>query len=300
MYKKIMVPLDGSRLAEASLDYAAWLAPKAEAELVLFRVYSGQAPGEDRYLKGISETLMSRAQQTAQPPARIKTESLQGEPAAEILRYIDENKIDLIVMTTHGHTGVRQWLLGSVADRVVRNSGRPVRLIKSSDSSDSDQTAFDGTVLALLDGSELAEQILPYAAYHAGLQEGELVLLHICEPPEIIPAAGYHLVPHGYPPRLPLKWEKYVEEETLKQKNACNLYLEKLVDDYGKNKIKVRSEYLLGKATDEIPRYLKANRFSLVAMTTRGRSGLVRSVFGSVAEKVLSTTTRPILIMKPG
>jgi nucleotide-binding universal stress UspA family protein len=302
MYKKILVPLDGSKLAEESLDYAIWLAQKSNAELIITHVYRGKLSYQSHYLKRMAKDISYRSHKLLnnQSELHVGIEVLVGDPATEILKYVDDNQIDLIVMSTHGHSGIRHWLLGSVADRVVHHSNRPVRLFKPFDNKSAEVTEYDKTIVVLLDGSELAEQILPYAAYHASLNEGELVLLSVCEPPEIIPAATYHLIPEQYPPRRPVQWEKYVSEETERREKACRIYLEQNLETHHKNKFKVRYEYRLGDAAEEIARYLETNPASLVAMTTRGRSGLARWVFGSVAEKVLSTSKSPLLIMRPG
>jgi nucleotide-binding universal stress UspA family protein len=301
VYKKILVPLDGSRLAEKTLDYAIWLAQKSHAELIITHVYRGQVSYESHYLKRIVEEISHRAhkQYDSQPAVQVGIEVLVGDPATQILKYADSNNIDLITMTTHGHSGIRHWLLGSIADRVVHYSRRPVRLIKAFNQGGSDAARYEQNIIVLLDGSELAEQILPYAAFHAGLSEGELVLLSVCEPPDIIPSVTYHLVPETYPPQRPVQWEKYVREETEKREKECRLYLERNSEKYSKGKLKVRYEYRVGDAITEIISYLEANPLSLVAMTTRGRSGLSRWVFGSVAEKVLTASNNPLLILRP-
>jgi nucleotide-binding universal stress UspA family protein len=301
VYKKILVPLDGSRLAERALIYAIWLAQRSNAEVIITHVYQNKIAYPGRYLKRIIAEISDRTHKPGdnQTELRVGIEILAGDPATEILKYADENRIDIITMSTHGHSGIRHWLLGSVADRVVRRSRRPVWLINPFNKKTDELIEKDKTVLVLLDGSELAEKIIPYAAYHAGLSEGELVLLSVCEPPEIIPAVTYHLIPDQYPPRRPVQWEKYVREEEERREAACRLYLEQNLETH-KNKIKLRYEYRLGDAAGEITKYLQTNPVSLVAMTTRGRSGLSRWVYGSVAEKVLAASRSPLLIMRPG
>jgi nucleotide-binding universal stress UspA family protein len=277
------------------------LARKADAELILLHVFRGRISYKSEYLRKTAEIIAYRTHKhhNGEPAVRVSTESLSGDAATEILKYVDENKIDIITMSTHGHSGMRHWLLGSVADRVVRYSRRPVRLIKSFDNEEENTPEYDRTILVLLDGSESAEQILPYAAYHAGLSNGELILLSVCESPDVIPSISYHLIPESYPPRRPAQWERYVKEETEKREKECRLYLEQSIDKYDNKKYKVRYEYRFGNAAEEILKYLKDNPTGLIAMTTRGRSGLTLRVFGSVTEKVLSASKSPLLIMRP-
>ncbi len=303
-YRRILVPLDGSRPGEKPIDYAVWLAQKTGAELILMRVYSSKLSSEEDYLKRMAETITQHSPEykISQPGVKIRTISVSGDPASQILKYADENEIDLITMSTHGHSGIRHWLLGSVADRVVSYSNRPVRLVKPFDYNNTDNAdgqGYDQSILVLLDGSELAEQILPYAAYHAALSGGELVLMSVCEPAEVEAPLTYHLLPQDYPPERPLKWEKYVQQETEKREKECRLYLEQQTTGKTEERFKVRYEYRFGKAAEEITSYLGSNPVSLVAMTTRGRSGLSRWVFGSVAEKVLSVAKSPLLVMRP-
>ena len=104
-----------------------------------------------------------------------------GYPAEEILRYTEENDVDLIMMASHGLSGVRRWVLGSVADKVLRASGVPVWLVRAGVT---EEIAYDKwpskTILVPLDGSELAEAVLPHAeavAKQRGAEIIEIVLL---------------------------------------------------------------------------------------------------------------------------
>lgn len=299
MYRRILIPLDGSPLAEAPLRYAAWLAQKTGVELVLLNVYSDYIPPMSHYLRMTAQLLTIRSHQHrgGRLPALVRTKSVRGDPATQILRYAEDNDVDLIAMSTHGHSGMKHWLLGSVADRVARYSNKPVWLTKAFGIAG--RTDYDSMVLVLLDGSELAEQILPFAAYHAGLGGGELVLLSVCESPDVAPAVTYHLNGQDFPPTRPAQWDEYVREEAGRREKECRVYLDQTIKAYSGTGYTVRHEYRFGEPATEIARYLENNPISLVAMTTRGRSGLSRWVFGSLTEKLLSTATGPFLIMRP-
>ena len=131
MYKRILVPLDGSRLAEAPLRYAVWLAKKTGAELVLMHVFGGRVSDKWSYLQKQAEDISQQLQVEGGPPANVKLVDVSGDPASLIIEYANENQVDLIAMSTHGHTGIRHWLLGSVADKVVNYSMKPIWLVKS-------------------------------------------------------------------------------------------------------------------------------------------------------------------------
>lgn len=141
MYKRILVILDGSELAEAALPHAREMARRYSAQLVLLRAvqplplhpeapYGSIARVDDQtldlaqgYLEGVAKGL----QETG---IDIGIEVRRGVPYAEIVDYADQNDIDLIVMTTRGRSGFTRWLMGSVADRVVRGANVPVLLVR--------------------------------------------------------------------------------------------------------------------------------------------------------------------------
>lgn len=287
-YKKILLPLDGSKLAEAPLEYAVWLAQKTGAELHLLQVDNEKTGAAKNYIDEIVKNTSLK---------NVKAADLSGDPASEILHYADEQDIDIITMSTHGRTGIKRWILGSVADKVVRYSSRPVRLLKSFPDRSGEE--HDNTILALLDGSETSEQVLPYAVYHTRISGGTLVLMNVCEPPVVVPSYSYNFSPHiEYPPEKPQQWEDYVKEENKKRKNECKLYMEKIGGQMDKD-LKTKVVNPFGDPVEEILKYLDKNTVRLVAMTTKGRSGFSRWAMGSVAEKVLQASTSPLLLIHP-
>lgn len=141
-YKKILVCLDGSPLAEAALPHAQILASDEEAEIVLLRVSANPAAEfsfsdpklahnfiQDMEAETLNylQSIRSRLQKTG-----FRTSFLirQGAVAETILQTASETKTDVIVMSTHGRSGIQRWLLGSVADRIVTHSNIPVMLIR--------------------------------------------------------------------------------------------------------------------------------------------------------------------------
>ncbi len=142
MYKRILVPLDGSKLAEHVLRHAAIHAERFGAEIVLLKVlgplpepsmagravvHSAEAASArlaQDYLEGIAAGLREQGLPT-------QTATIEGKPYVEIIRFAEEHEIDLIVMSTRGHSGLSRWLLGSVADRVARGATAPLLLVQS-------------------------------------------------------------------------------------------------------------------------------------------------------------------------
>jgi nucleotide-binding universal stress UspA family protein len=141
MYKRIMVPLDGSPLAEQALSHATAQAERFDAEIVLLKVLE---PLPEATLT--SPASVQRAEQLSAQLARdylervaerirdegiaVEIALLEGKPYLELVRYAAEPEVDMIVMSTRGHSGWSRWLLGSVADRVVRGAAVPVLLVQ--------------------------------------------------------------------------------------------------------------------------------------------------------------------------
>jgi len=150
MYKKILVPLDGSKLAECALPYAEALAKGCDTEKVIlvsvterfqgYRVFEDpsqplgqqlvpEAVGKkekqaQRYLDRIAKAMEAKG-------IKVGTEVLLGDPAEEIIIYAKHPGCDLIVISSHGRSGVSRWTHGSVADRVFRGSPVPVLMVKA-------------------------------------------------------------------------------------------------------------------------------------------------------------------------
>jgi nucleotide-binding universal stress UspA family protein len=137
MYQKIMVPLDGSLLAEQALEPAAQIARRRDGELYLVRAFEPTVVPPAAL--GFVDRDALRAEERAQienylekhklPDLSCHTVVLEGSGADPLLKFADENDMELIVMTSHGHTGLEHWLFGSVAERVVRYASCPVMTI---------------------------------------------------------------------------------------------------------------------------------------------------------------------------
>jgi nucleotide-binding universal stress UspA family protein len=141
MYKKILVPLDGSPLAEAALPHAEAIAKAEGAEIVLLRI--PLVPAAEMFTREPSIALKIHDEEEAEAEKYINTKMVdlkkhnvkvtaltQDGPVPDtILAVAEETEADMIAMSTHGRTGVKRWLMGSVADRVVHHAHVPVMLI---------------------------------------------------------------------------------------------------------------------------------------------------------------------------
>jgi nucleotide-binding universal stress UspA family protein len=142
MYSRVLIPLDGSALAEQALPDAIVQAKHFNAELILLRVVEPFA-----HARGMSLSHLEKINQQAHTWAReyleglaadiqdqgvlVKTVSIDGRPHTGIAEFAESNRVDLIVMSTRGQSGLSRWLMGSVADRVVRGATIPVLLVRA-------------------------------------------------------------------------------------------------------------------------------------------------------------------------
>lgn len=310
MYKRMLVPLDGSELAEVALSYAKELAGRLDLELFLLHVYDPHG-SESQFIRllyiergaEIAE-MQSRGVQTktgATPGGKAveaRGEGVAGHPAEEIIRFASENNIDLILMATHGRSGVKRWVLGSVADKVLPAAEVPIWLVRAAIPEEIVHIVHDEwpkrTMLIPLDGSKLAESVLPHVealAKQRGAELVQIVLLRVTEEP---------FITSDYPEAsMQLTWEEHVRRIKEHFGQKAERYLVEVQQRLAKAGLNVRSEVLMGKPADEIISYAHNNHPNLVVMATHGYSGINRWEYGSVADKVLHGVTSPIFMVRP-
>jgi nucleotide-binding universal stress UspA family protein len=141
MYKRILLSLDGSALAEQALPHAIVQAERCQTELVLLKVLEplqihGLVRPSIEWVKKQTTTLAYEylervAAKVKEHNIPVQVVVIEGHTPVEIVRFAEANEVDLIVMCTRGHSGFSRWLLGSVADRVVRGASVPVLLVRA-------------------------------------------------------------------------------------------------------------------------------------------------------------------------
>ncbi len=314
MYKRMLVPLDGSELSEVVFPYAKELAGRLGLDVILLHVHSPEegktSPLYRAYIEHKAEIIKRQSQEVQgkvgiEPGGKVlevRGELVAGYPAEEILRYADERDIDLILMATHGRSGIRRWVMGSVADKVLRASNVPVWLVRTEIP---EGIVYDKwpkrTMLVPLDGSELAETILPHVealAKQRGAELVDVVLLRVCESGAALgyyPPSARFETPTGAVHVMP---QEYARGEAAKYKILAEQYLagiEQRLKDAG---LRVRAEVRAGEPAEEIVDYANTNPFNLIVMSTHARSGLSRWAYGSVATKVLQGVSSPVFLVR--
>lgn len=311
MNKRMLITLDGSDLSEIILPYAREMAGRLGFEMIFLyvcnaheseslAVYRAYVEHTAEIVAGGANEIREETGTLAQDqPVKVEGKVVIGHPAEEILRFADQEEVDLLLMATHGRSGIKRWALGSVADKVLRSATVPVLLVRAATL---EETADDEgrirKIVVPLDGSEMAESVLPQIEMMARQANGELVdiiLLMVCEPLVIPPLATSPITTM----EVPTNWGKIVEEHMAYSNGLAREYLAGIEARLNNAGLKVSTEILDGVPAQEIIEYTNSTPSSLIAMATHGRSGIGRWAYGSVAEKVLSGASRPVFLVRP-
>jgi nucleotide-binding universal stress UspA family protein len=246
------------------------------------------------YIESAADKIRTEVQKSrGNKDIKICGELVSGTPADEILRFADANGIDLILMASHGRSGVSRWAMGSVSYKVLRQAKAPVLMVRAGieDAIILDKLP-ERRILVALDGTRSAEAILPQVEA-LGRQWGtdvvQIILIRICEPPP---------VSSDYPSDLGISWEARVQQENLKCTLVSGAYLANIEKRFREAGFKVRSEIPIGNPAQEILKSSVANRANLIAMVIHGRSGISRWAYGNTAEEVMLGARTPILLVR--
>ncbi len=302
MYSKILVPLDGSTTAECALPMVRSLARRlaipvellgvidlreisrnaaASEGLFLDRLLEDQSRRSAEYLGKIAKTLSG---------VEVKTRGEKGEAAEVIVATAAADKNTLIVMATHGRSGLNRFLLGSIAEKVLRASVNPLLLVKANELIVTAGETPLTSIVVPLDGSDLAESVLPVVTELAQKLDLEVVLVRAYA----IPYGAYSAGEGFYDPVHLEALLRMLKQETFD-------YLERTVAAImRKGLTKVSFVAKEGLSADEIIKFARETPANLVAMSTHGRSGVKRWVLGSVTEAVVRHSGDPVLVLRAG
>ncbi len=286
MFKKILVPLDGSALASAALLPASTLARRDNAELLLVGVTSTSTVAE------IGAYLATMVSCLSEEGLTVRAMLPPGSPENEISEEAELARADLIVMTTHGRTGLDALLHPSVTWRVLAQTNAPLLVSRYADEEQAapsvHQLRFltDATapILVPLDGSPQAEQVLLPAQEMAEEFGNPLVLLRVGEPLLLAESLGAQdLMPGGS--------VGYWMEE-------AEAYLRQKRKELARAGLRVKTIAAPGTPAEVIQAAAREYQAGLIVIASRGRGWLGRLVMGSVARNVLSQSQTPILLVR--
>lgn len=291
MIARILVPLDGSPLAMRALPYGESLALATQARLILMRAVEAHAltgrgrararstamEAAERYLEEVAAPLRERG-------LTVDIVVPYGSAAEQIEEEVDLREIDLVVMATHGHSGLGRWVYGSVAAHVLHATEVPVLLVRAWETAKADASFADTPrILVPLDGSNFAESALPVARDLAAALRGEIMLVRSIVPPEV----------------AVLSELAYSQFDEVAEAKAATSYLDQIARTEVPAGIPVQSIAQVGMPAYLIAELARLNNASLIVMATHGRTGIGRLVMGSVADGVLRQGTTPLLLVHP-
>ena len=301
----ILIPLDGSALAEQVLPSIRMLAPKIDAKVKLLQVVleldqyyvamdlelsgpfasqHGQRMNSWDILRQNAETYLERqAAQLRAAGVETSCEVRLGAPAEIIVEVAEREQATLIAMATHGYSGIKRWAIGSVTDKVVHAARVPVSVVRGLEHPPTGERSLR-RILVPLDGSALARQALPLAAKLAASTHAELILLTVHSP-----GLGDALEEVSSYPR---------SDELLAALRDRLLGELGDLDKELPEQVRVTPVAAEGFPAEAIIDEAARRRADLIVMATHGYSGIKRWALGSVADKVLHAATTPLLLVR--
>lgn len=298
MYKKILVPLDGSKVAETVLPYARELADNLQSNVELLGVAEPVLAGIHDYVYkkhhvSVDEAIKKQTEgylnQTATYfkglPGTVTAQVVSGYPADQIIAEAKKEPSTLIAMSTHGRSGVGRWALGSVADKVLHSLGTPILLVRGKEEKPAQASAKFKNLLMPLDGSATAEEASAAVMNLAKALKLSVTLTRVT--PSV---ASYY------------QFSEYPTIDVGNLAQEVDADAQRYLDNTAK-KFKawgvsqVSTSLLHGGAADAIIDTAKKLPDSLIVMTTHGHSGVKRTLLGSVADRVVSQSERPVLVV---
>ena len=305
MFSKMLLPLDGSVVAEEILPYAEEVAGVLRSSVVVLNVASpadSEIEMRRAYVKSTVANLndelghmIDRSGNNQNAEVRASGEVRTGYPAEEISRYAADNDIDFIMISPYGLSGVRRWTLGGTAEKVVRSSHVPVWIGRSYVSGDKKNSPWPiNNILVPLDGSNLGECVIPFVKEMASLiltKNAEITLFNANEP---------LLINADYPERtMRMGWDEHVKQQTIWIEKTSREYLNNIKQKLKDTGFKVNVEVNIGNPEEMILNYATSKSVNLIILVSHGRSGITRLEYGNVADKILHRSRIPIFLVRP-
>jgi nucleotide-binding universal stress UspA family protein len=287
VFERVLIPLDGSPAAAEALSQMQPLLSEAKSELLLLRVVDEPTIVVTEYpglVAQLSDSALAESDAQAyvdelatelrSTGLAIRTRVLSGNAAESILEVARKEKATAIAMATHGRSGVMRWAMGSVAEKVLRTSELPLCLVRSSDEPPKQAPRAWEHLVVPIDGSQLALQAVPAAAQLAKLLDLRVSAVHF-----VSDYAGKAAMPVG------------------------QQYLEQTREAFAAHDIDAELDLRRGDPASGLVDYglmdvRPESRADLLCMCSHGRSGVRRTLFGSVTEKLLRHSVVPLVVVR--
>ena len=287
MYERILVPLDGSKLAEQVFPPVVELARVFGSEVVLVEVCETEESEYGQacrlYINNEAEQLRNNMVGSA---ASVRTIVLEGKAAEQILAYAEKSDVSLVMLSSHGRSGIAPWSLGGTANKVLHRVGVPLIIVRAKETpEESDKVGLFSRILVPLDGSERSAAVLPYVVELTKKLESGVTLLRVVE-------TGKHVHTIGG-----LNYIPYKDQDIDKAKTSAQRYLDNVNSKLTGAKATVKSEVRVGDSAREIIKLASEIGCSLIAMSSHGYSSIKAWVYGSVTGKILQVNKLSFLFV---
>ncbi|MEX0682827.1 MAG: universal stress protein [Dehalococcoidia bacterium] len=296
MFKKIVVPLDGSETAETVIPFAAEIAKHSGGELLFVTAVEQVGVWDatlnlqvmERESEVATEYLEQARKAAGADSQKVTTKLVEGDAAEAVLAAVNEEKADLLAIATHGRSGLARWLFGSTATKLLEESKVPVLVIRPKSGEDKGAPGpVIKKILVPLDGSEAAQSILPVVEGFAKAMGASIVLYHAVQPLFAYP--GFEMAGAAAIGQ--------VAEDLQEQAKQILTTAAQGVKSRG---VEVTMVVNLDTAVEGIIRAADETGADLIAIATNGRGGVARAAFGSVADGVVRRCADvPCLVLRP-
>ena len=297
MFNHILVPLDGSTLAESVFPHVTAIATAMNARITLMHVLErsqskiGNLPIDPvgwHMQKHESQLYMEQSAERLQETGLATTYTIvEGNPAESIIEYARSNEVDLIILSTHGRTGLSGWNVSSVVQKILLRSFKSILLVRAYGSVVEPESGYKRLFIGT-DGSARAEYILPTAVHLAQFYNSELIIGTVVQKPQTAQ-------------RLPLseKEIKLIDQLTAKNEKAATHYLEQLVTPFSLKGLTVTTRIVVAEnVISTLYDMVEESQADLVMLVAHGQSGERRWAYGSITTSLIAYGSTPLLIVQ--
>ena len=306
MYDRILVPLDGSGLAEQVLPYVSRSSLGLGIPVHLFQVLDAvnerlADPAHGLYTSAIADGFHDNAidylnsVKRNMPGKEITTDAFEGNAVSGIIEEADKSPGALVAMATHGRSGVTRLLMGSATDNVLHHTKNPMLIVRGHRDGEPALDTNLETIIVPLDGSPLAEQVLPHVAALANALNLKVTLVRAAATTEHFRAVT------GFQRIDGVTGLHYQNFETMTQAAGSQAadYIKEQEDSLRRQGVaSVDHKIVPGSAAHVIVDVALETPDNLVAMTTHGHSGPARWTLGSVTDRVVRHSGDPVLVIR--
>ncbi len=293
MFTGILAPVDGCERAELILPYVEEVSNRLGAHITLLHVYPSRLrPQRESHLRYVEHLAVQARDRIRNAHVRVDGIALEGRPDQEIATYAAREDISLIAAAAHSQTTEGHWTIGRTAGKVIRATSKPVLLIRLGTGPSTATGEVLNRILVPLDGSRISRDVLTHVDAILGDATescpGRIWLTHV------VPSKHYATGP------LIAKRIPHTRTELKDLEQQASRYLEEVATMLRKSGRNAETRVSVGDdAASSILQTSMEVGANLIAMTTHGHSGFSRLFLGSVAERVLHSTTTPLLMVRP-